>query len=444
VSRLIDRLTQRAPQPVSITDWSKMFRPGAQFSYNGMLNQAFNVGSAQDGALYDSNSVVFAVTANRILLLSEVRFLYQRLRNSRPTDLFGDTTLAIMEEPWPGASTRELLAQAELDITCSGNSYWVRDGDHLLRLDPQYVKLITVGAYDELVTGYQIGERLAAYMYVKDPQRPVVFLPDQIAHYRPYPDQSNRFLGKSWLSSCISDVNSDSAITTHKQSTLGSGANLRYAVTFDPDINENEFEFFVDFFRKNYEGPENAGKTLMLGGGADVKTVGQTFEGLAMKAITDSSEARIAACAGVPPVIAGLIPGLDSSTYSNYGQARRRLADATLRPLWGFFASAFSSVVDVPSDARLWYDDRDVPFLREDVGDQAKIAESEMTTITAGVTAGFTPESVVAATSAGDWTLLEHSGKFSVQLQSEEQMKELEARKALPAPNGKATAPVAP
>jgi phage portal protein BeeE len=47
-----------------------------------------------------------------------------------------------------------------------------------------------------------------------------------------------------------------------------------------------------------------------------------------------AGETRIAAAAGVPPVIVGLSEGLQAATYSNYSQARRRFADGTMRPLW--------------------------------------------------------------------------------------------------------------
>jgi hypothetical protein len=116
-------------------------------------------------------------------------------------------------------------------------------------------------------------------------------------------------------------------------------------------------------------------------------------------------------------VITGLSEGLSSATYSNYGQARRRLVDGTMRPLWGAFAGAFQSVVDVPSRSRLWYDDRDIPFLREDVLDQAEIMSRKMLTIESGVRAGFTPDSVKVAVDTGDLTVLAHTGLYSVQLQ---------------------------
>ncbi|WP_199844194.1 hypothetical protein [Streptomyces sp. RTd22] len=66
---------------------------------------------------------------------------------------------------------------------------------------------------------------------------------------------------------------------------------------------------------------------------------------------------------------------------------------------------------------RLWYDARDVPFLREDRKDAAEIQGIQSRTIRALLDAGFTPESVVAAVEAEDYTLLVHTGLFSVQLQ---------------------------
>jgi hypothetical protein len=65
----------------------------------------------------------------------------------------------------------------------------------------------------------------------------------------------------------------------------------------------------------------------------------------------------------------------------------------------------------------LWYDARDVPFLREDEKDAAEIQGVESRTIRTLVDAGYTPASVMAAVRASDWSLLVHTGLFSVQLQ---------------------------
>jgi hypothetical protein len=148
--------------------------------------------------------------------------------------------------------------------------------------------------------------------------------------------------------------------------------------------------------------------------------VGADMHQLDFKNTQGAGETRIAAAAGVPPVIVGLSEGLQGSSLNsgNYAMARRRLADGTLRPLWRNMAASIATIIDVPADAELWYDDRDVAFLREDVKDAAEIARTEAETIRQLVDAGYEPDSVVAAILNGDWKALVHSGLYSVQLQA--------------------------
>ena len=137
------------------------------------------------------------------------------------------------------------------------------------------------------------------------------------------------------------------------------------------------------------------------------------------KSVRGGGETRIAAAAGVPPVIVGLSEGLAAATYSNYGQARRRLADGTAHPLWQNMAGSFERLVPPPDGAsRLWYDANDVPFLREDEKDAAEIQQVRAATIASLISSGFYPESAVSAVEANDFIgLLQHTGLTSVQLQ---------------------------
>jgi len=150
--------------------------------------------------------------------------------------------------------------------------------------------------------------------------------------------------------------------------------------------------------------------------------VGSNFEQLAIKAVQGAGETRIAAAAGVPPVIVGLSEGLQGSSLNegNYGQARRRFADGTMRPNWRSAATALSTLVRTPAGARLWFDASDVAFLQEDMADDASIREAHARTIRQLVDAGFTPAAAVSAAVDGNFDGLAsaHSGLFSVQLQA--------------------------
>src|SRR5690349_16613791 len=104
---------------ISIYDWAKMFRPGAQVTYGGTRYQAYkpdSAGTSPGADFYDSNPVVFACLAARVLLFAEARFQFQRMRAGRPGDYFGTPDLQRLEVPWPGHSTRDFLAQVEMDV----------------------------------------------------------------------------------------------------------------------------------------------------------------------------------------------------------------------------------------------------------------------------------------------------------------------------------------
>lgn len=407
---------------LSIYDYAKLFAPGGQVNFGGFNYQAFKPDSAAAGIM-GSNPAVFAIAQIRILLFSEARFQWQQMRGGRPGDLFGNPDLALLEEPWAGHTTRDLLAQAELDVASSGNSYWVRNGAYLQRLEPANVKLLTGAATDERMTGFEIGEELLAYAYVPggfDTKQATIYLPEEVCHFKPYPSPTNRFLGMSWLSPCLKDIATDELLTTHKQSVIQNGASLKTIVTLDPTVSPEQFEAFVDKFQRGHDNPENAGKTLFVIGGTDVKTVGQSFESLMLQSIQGAGEVRVAAAAGIPAAIVGFSEGLKGSSLNagNYGEARRRLADGTMRPLWGAFASSMQSLLSRPGGSRLWYDDRDIAFLREDLADQAEIQATNAKTILTLVQGGWEPDAAVQVVLSGDFSRLvgQHTGLTSVQL----------------------------
>jgi hypothetical protein len=88
-----------------------------------------------------------------------------------------------------------------------------------------------------------------------------------------------------------------------------------------------------------------------------------------------------------------------------------------MRPLWRNAAGSLAQLVNVPAGAELWYDDRDIAFLREDRRDAAEIQGVQSRTIRQLVDAGYEPKSVTAAVMAEDYSLLTHTGLYSVQLQ---------------------------
>lgn len=372
---------------------------------------------------YAANGVVFACMAVRMLVFSAVRFQWQRLNSGRPSEMFGTPALSILETPWPGGTTQDLLTRMIQDADLAGNSYWTVQSGELVRLRPDWVEIVLEPRRVPDRAGI-VGYRRAGYLYTEGGQgasKPVPFLPDEVAHYAPLPDPLATYRGMSWLTPVLREIRNDAAMEQHKAKFFENGATPNMVVSLKEGLTKDQFEEFVEAMDSQHKGVRNAYKTLYLGNGADVSVVGNSFEQMSFKAVQGAGETRIAAAAGVPPVIVGLSEGLQSATYSNYAQARRRLADGTAHPLWQNVAGSLAPLVAAPpqggSPVRLWYDARDVPFLREDRKDSAQIQSLEAQSMRQLIDAGYTAESVVSAVQNGDWGLLTHSGLFSVQLQ---------------------------
>jgi hypothetical protein len=184
-------------------------------------------------------------------------------------------------------------------------------------------------------------------------------------------------------------------------------------------VTNDQFKDFMKAINRNHTGPENAYKTLYLGGGADVTPLTIDFQALDFKKIQGAGETRIAAAARVSPVVIGLSEGMQGSSLNagNFKSARDAFADGTIRPLWRSFCASMQVLVKVPAASRLWFDDRDIAYLREDISDLAEIQAQEASTITKLIQDGYTPESIIEAVKKKDWALLKHTGLFSVQLQ---------------------------
>lgn len=238
-------------------------------------------------------------------------------------------------------------------------------------------------------------------------------------HWAPIPDPEAQYRGMSWLSPVIREIEADLAATEHKLRFFKNGAALSTVLTLPDTLTEEQHKAWVRKFRAAHQGVRNAYEPLFLGGGADVKAIGADLQQLDFKVTQGAGETRIAAASGMHPVVLGLSEGLSGSSLNagNFGSARRLTGDKALRPLWRSACAALESVVVVPTDARLWYDDRDIAFLRDDTKDLADIQSTEGQTIRTLVDAGYKPESIVAAVTGSDWNLLEHTGTFSVQLQ---------------------------
>ena len=428
--------TRKKPAPESRYGLSDYLDQFVQFQVNGnqylVTTQQGSSGEKIENSftgyvngLYKSNGIVFAVTAVRLLLFAEARFRFRQFSAGEPGDPYGTPALRLLERPWPGGTTGELLARMEQDVTLAGNSYIARRGRgadaFLRRMRPDWVTIVHGSSSQADDPIDDLDARVAGYVY-QPPGKDPIFLPaDEVAHYSPYPDPEASWRGMSWLTPVVREVQADSQMTAHKKAFMENAATPNLVVKLDASVTPEKFEQFKVLMEDRHAGYWNAYKTLYLGGGADATVVGNNFQQIDFKAVQGAGETRIAAAGGVPPVVAGLSEGLSGSSLNagNYSQARRRLADGTMRPLWRIAAASLESIVDVPDGSELWFEDKHISFLRDDAKDEAEIHALEATIVRQLVDAGYDPDAVVEAVTTGDFRRLagKHSGLFSVQLQ---------------------------
>lgn len=365
---------------------------------------------------YSNSGVVFGVILARIMLFSEAEFKFQRLNDK---SLFGTPALDRLEMPWPGATSGELLARMEQDVSLAGNSY-IRDaGTQLERLRPDWTTIVSEVVRDE-ISDTEI-RRVVGYFYdppASENRSPDFYPVDEVAHWSPIPDPAASFRGMSWLTPVLREVDADQSMTDYKRAYLTNAATPNLLIKYSQKVGPDKIDRLRDQVEARHGGVNNAFRTMILDEGADTTILGHSFEQMSFAAVQAAGENRIAVAAGVPGIVAGLKEGLAAATYSNYEQAMRRFADLYGRPHWRSACGALAKLVDVPSDARLWYDTSGIAALRQGDKERADTMQVLAQAAQALITAGYTAESIALALSSGDITLLKHSGLVSVQMQA--------------------------
>lgn len=407
--------------------------PGGQAAVQGFTTTYGNspaepVGNSFQGyieaGLY-GNGVVYGLEQKRVQVFSQARIAFQQMRKGRPDNLFSTPELQIFETPWPGGTTGDLLSRMLLDADAAGNAFNVLIDDEVVRLRPDWVEIILAPRYAPMSIGQepvQVGYKQLGIFYYEDGigrSEPAVFLKGEYSHFAPMPDPLASYRGMSWLTPVIRELQADTQATKHKLKFFENAATPNVAVSLPKELTPEQFRAFKKEMDVKHAGVDNAYKTLYTGGGADVTVIGTDMKQLDFRSTQGAGETRLALAAGVHPVVAGLSEGMQGSSLNagNYNSAKRQFVDTTVRHLWQSMAGSLGHLITPPSGSRLWYDARDIPFLLDDMRDRSEIQFRQAQSIRSLGDAGWTPESIKLAIEAEDWTYLEHSGVFSVQLQ---------------------------
>ncbi len=393
--------------------------PGPRMSMSPSREEpiAIEYGSIVNRA-YKRNGIIYACVLARALVFSGARPKFRSLSDRK---MYGTSALKPLERPQPNMSTSELLFRMEQDISLAGNWFGTTRFGGIKRLRPDFVSIILGSEMRPEDPGFAEDATVLGYMYQPtNSQKAELFAPQEIAHWSPEPDPDFQFRGMSWVSVVVREVMADNAGTDMRLRFYENNATPNLAITAPEWVkNQPQYDEWKEKLEGTTEGVENAFKTLYLASGTDAKTVGMSMRDVDFKSIQGAGETRLALPSRVPAVLLQNSEGLNGSSLNagNFSSARRQFGDMFMRPHWMDAFSCMSQLVTVPEGSELWYDESDIPFLREDAGDAAEIQQTKAASIRQHIEAGFTPESAIAAVDAGDVRLLVHTGRVSVQLQ---------------------------
>lgn len=169
----------------------------------------------------------------------------------------------------------------------------------------------------------------------QSPGLPQIDAADVVDLKWPSPDPTQPWQPQPPLMAAAREVDTDNEATRYLFALLKNDAIPRTVLEVPSGgiLNDDQIRRMKAQFRERYGGDQR-GDVAIIEGGAKVSRLSLNLEELAFEALHKMPEARIAAVMRVPPILAGLNVGLDRSTFSNYGEARKALAQDTLAPLW--------------------------------------------------------------------------------------------------------------
>jgi HK97 family phage portal protein len=294
-----------------------------------------------DGALYPDASYQSSASSGygrNELVYACIRERAENLPQSVLRVYPGDQPAAT-GEPMETHRLRRLIAQPnpvcgefeffELSVTyldLAGNCYWLiqrgRDGlpAELWPVRPDLVRIFPT-----------TNPRVWNYGYILDPSTAARNITSEIIpisrrdiiHVK-YPNPLDAYFGQAPLRPASRATSLDNAATDFVDTLLRNYAVPGVVIETAAAINQS----VVDVLKRRWRlafGGDRKGDPAFLQAGMKVTPLGMNLRDLEFPDLRAYSESRICAALDVPPILVGAKVGLDRSTFTNYGEARKQL-----------------------------------------------------------------------------------------------------------------------
>jgi len=224
-----------------------------------------------------------------------------------------------------GSSFREKRERTVRDGAVTGNAFWYlignATGNRILGikpLDPRTMSLVAtphgeVRAYIQRVGMYS-----------------AVFTPAEIIHLRYDADPNNELLGFSPLFGVDTDIKADLfAAMTNKKAMENNATPSAVYILRDDLTGQEQIEFAIEQIRKQFAGPENAGKSAVLPDVKDIKLFERDFTKYQMLDMRRFNTEKVCAALGVPKFLLGYT---ETTNNNNGVELMKKFYTGTILP----------------------------------------------------------------------------------------------------------------
>lgn len=225
--------------------------------------------------------------------------------------------LSVKPNPWQTPADFKKYQQRNLLLRGNAYARKVYDGPRLSALYPLNPDLVKPFWYDEGKHAYKVMNPKGGYE---------ILLPEEIMHLR---GPGDGLEGDSPLDVLRRTIEHNETMTEHAYKTFQNGGSVKSAFTVPEELSDEAYKRLKKDLNEQYSGAENAGKMVLLEGGAKLEALNLSLMDLQFIEAYKLSRSEIASAFGVPM---HKINDLDKATFSNIEHQSLEFYTDTLLP----------------------------------------------------------------------------------------------------------------
>lgn len=347
---------------------------------------------------YRQNELVFACIQEYITSASEAKLV---VGNKDSDGVLVPTSqqraLSLVDEPNASMDTVAFLEALHMQLLIGGNAYLFTPRSNIGTISGMYwLRPDRVRVIPDQMTGGAKAYRYTLDRYTLGAKQYII--PAEYIGHHKTTDPINDWYGLGNLQVLAKMVNLDSDATDFGRAVFeNKGVPAGFLKVARKINSQDEADAIRRNWHARFAGKANWQRIGVLDEDASYEKLANGMGEMALPDLRNLTESRICAAFGVPPIIVGAKVGLDSATYSNYGQAKESFWEETLLPAYNRAAAFFTRALRDTPDFRgmeFAFDFSQVRALADDVKQQAEVQQINANTASILIKAGYEPDSV--------------------------------------------------